>query len=118
MIKVEAKPIRALVIPSQASLPVKEVQLDGDLLKRLQALVGGHIEGVALRGRNDVVGYINEDGKMLGLGHNERATRIAWIDPRDSIVGAMVLLGRDGPDEISAPSDVTADLTCFTGGER
>tara|TARA_Y100000590_G_C15161255_1_gene803643 strand:+ start:237 stop:590 length:354 start_codon:yes stop_codon:yes gene_type:complete len=73
---------------------LKEV---GTGLKDMQALVGGFIEHVHIpQFKRAVHGYINEEGKLLKLPANVRASTIVfgadWHAWRDVIVGDMVLL--------------------------
>lgn len=59
-------------------------------LASLQKAVGGLIEHVVLLdGRS---AYVNEEGKLLGLPLNWRATHLYVGEPLDVIVGPMVIL--------------------------
>jgi len=58
-------------------------------LKFLHEAVGGYIEGVALRGGKYM--YVNEEGLMLGLDPNYKASKLAGIP----IVGNAVVLSAD-----------------------
>lgn len=66
-------------------------------LEDFQKLVGGDIESV--NWNESVTAYVNEDGKMLGLPLNSRATTLAHhtykigLAPDDCIVGPLVLVG-------------------------
>ena len=68
-------------------------------LEDLQGYVDGLIEPVYLDRAGTVIGWVNEEGKLLGLPVNEAATGIARrahaIAPLDVIVGSMVVAGAD-----------------------
>ena len=59
-------------------------------LDELQALVGGYIEVVRSYKKGHIL-VINEEGKLLGLPYNGRATELADIDLWDCIVGDALL---------------------------
>lgn len=89
--------IRGLRIPANISLPIEAVQVSE--LAEYQAVVGGDIEVVEA----DVFGlsiYLNETGRLDGLGINERAT-VLTARLRHPIVGDVLVLGpidSDGDD--------------------
>ena len=60
-------------------------------LKELQDVVGGYIERLKTEGGNIIV--INEEGKLLGLPVNDKASEL-YNNPQDNIVGD-VLIGKD-----------------------
>jgi hypothetical protein len=109
--------MRALLIPADPATPVREVQIEGSgdtaLLTSLQALVGGYIEAVPFPGRTDVMPYVNEDGKHIGLPPNERASRLLGRAAQlgDWIAGDCLLTGYDeNTDAMTAlPSDLRED---------
>jgi hypothetical protein len=95
-------------------------------LSELQTLVGGWIEAVygysASDGEVDelprVVFYLNEEGKIHGLAHNDLATALWWrYDPnafgRDVLVGPVVIAGLDYDtgENTAVPADVIAAYT-------
>lgn len=60
-------------------------------LEELQHFVGGYIQMIYVGSREM---YLNEDGKMLRLPLNERATRLAvmaGIADRDYVVGNVII---------------------------
>lgn len=73
---------------------VREQDADGSL-EWFQRAVGGPIEAVELAGT--VVGYIHEEGKLVGLGRNGIATAVSKssLFPGDWIAGPMVVAGFD-----------------------
>jgi Domain of unknown function (DUF3846) len=93
--------MKALVIPADEALGVREVQIPGQdsdgTLESLQVLVGGFIETIPHPTRSDVAPYFNEEGKLLGLPANRRATRLLQesIRPDDYIAGDCVFAGFD-----------------------
>lgn len=65
-------------------------------LDELQAYVGGLIERVELpRGNGHSTAWVNEEGKLIGLAYNEKATRIYGRAPDDVIVGPMVIVSTE-----------------------
>jgi hypothetical protein len=65
-------------------------------LQDLQEILGGHVEAVTLA--QGVTGFINEDGKALGLPLNTLATCLlekAGGIPGDHIAGRMLVTGDD-----------------------
>ena len=70
-------------------------------LDELQRLVGGPVEVVPLRwaGKSQLLMVCHEEGKLLGLEPNVKATLIweAYYGPTDVIVGPVLLCY---PDEI------------------
>lgn len=75
--------------------------------KLLNELVGGWIEAVGLP---NGVGYINEEGKILGMAYNMPATAIAKgnIAENDWIAGNMVVFGK--ADRFGEETDIPDDL--------
>lgn len=112
------KPIRVLIVRDRGC---ESRTIDQDL-ETLQSLVGGYIEAVNFG--PGVVALLNEDGKMLGLPTNNRATRWAiarniGLRPGDYIVGTMVIVGAvdaDG-DFTDVPDDVL-ELAGLSKGEQ
>jgi hypothetical protein len=72
---------------------VTRIEVDGNDLEAMQALVGGWLEGFPLL---DAQALVNEEGKLSGLQPNVLATRLAHaaaaIHPGDEINGPMVLV--------------------------
>lgn len=75
---------RVTGVVDKVSYPEREKRL-----KFLQDTVGEHIEGVTLRGGKYM--YVNEEGLMLGLDPNYKASKLAGIP----IVGNAVVLSPD-----------------------
>lgn len=74
-------------------------------LTDLQELVGGVIETVPIclsgnwsTGRAHPIMIVNEEGKLMGLEKNERATDMLHFDVYDYIVGDAVIAGEKGED--------------------
>jgi len=72
----------------------------------LQELVDGYIETVSLKGRDDYIGIVNEEGKLRGLDFNLPATHIVDYD---SIAGNMLILKVDGEDLIAFDTENPTD---------
>lgn len=83
--------------------------VDCNNLADYQAVVGGLIEPLPLpRFGGDVI--LNEEGKLIGLPFNSIATDVALLsgglDPRDVIVGDVVVMGPvDGRGEMTDVTD-------------
>lgn len=58
-------------------------------LEEIQELVGGNIELVLCREGLEM--YINEEGKLLGLPVNPKATSLSGLYPHDVICGPAVV---------------------------
>lgn len=90
----------ALLIPVEG--PLEEVVLDGGL-EQLQEIVGGMIQALPLppfiTNADRATAYINEEGKLIDLAVNYRATDFmvpgAGMMPGDYIVGPFLLCGFD-----------------------
>jgi hypothetical protein len=115
--------LSAIVIPADEQLPLRLEEFDTDDLDARQRLVGGSYEILRLQ-RPAANLYVNEDGKLLHLPGNERATLLLWMHNRafhqwDVIVGDAFILG--DPDEdgnaTSAPQELI-DLVLHTSRYR
>jgi hypothetical protein len=105
--------MRALLIPADDTQAIREVQIAGNecggVLDALQAFVGGSIETIPHPTRADVAPYFNEEGKLIGLPANQRATRLlreSMFDG-DHIAGDCVLAGFDpaSGETVELPGD-------------
>ncbi|WP_367404010.1 DUF3846 domain-containing protein [Kocuria marina] len=91
-----------LFIPADPDTAHEVRELDASrLLNALQTTVGGYVEVVTLT-RLGADMYLNEEGKVMSLPVNERATWLAralgaHLIPGDCIAGDVLILG--GPDE-------------------
>jgi hypothetical protein len=90
--------MRCLVIPTGG--PLRHEEIKG--LADLNRLVGGYIEAVRAP-RSDVVIYANEEGLLMSLPVNLRASLWTGLP----LVGDVVVLGNDGsPEETDVPAGV------------
>lgn len=99
----------AIVIPTTGNAIILHCD-DGEgmELESLQGLVEGHIEilpcfldrSFAKESKpTRLILIINEEGKLLGLDHNEKATLISYVRlNNDHIVGNAILMGTKGED--------------------
>ena len=99
--------INTIVIPADDEQPLRQGELPREGLVERQQFVGGLIQPVDLAGPAARL-YSNEEGKLMGLPPNKRATLLLWVhNPRfryaDFIVGDAFLVG---PVERSADSNV------------
>jgi hypothetical protein len=90
--------INSIIIPAVETDELRQDQLGSVSLDDRQQLVGGLIEPIDLT-QPPARMYVNEEGKMLGLPVNRRATLLAWAHNRairyhDVIVGDAFLVGR------------------------
>lgn len=74
----------ALVINTDSSF--YKLELGENSLRQLQEVVGGYID--AVRGE-DFVGYVNDEGLLIGLDYNPLASALL----ERSLVGNVVLVG-------------------------
>jgi hypothetical protein len=108
--------LTAIVIPADPDHPARLEQFDRRDLDAYRRLVGGNIEVINL-GRPPASLYFNEEGKLLGLSLNLRATVLLWAHNsafrgRDNILGDAFILGppdQEG-DDTSAPEELVTLL--------
>lgn len=109
------KTMRGILIPADDALDVRSVELDsidGSTLASLQRLVGGLIEALPYPDdRAGLTAYVNEEGKILNLPWNARATILMRpvLFTRDYIAGDLVITGfdpREG-ETIDLPAGIT-----------
>lgn len=99
--------INAIRVPVTG--PVEVISYDRkDELDVLQEQVGGYIEVVTAT--QHVTFYVNEEGKLMGLPINKRATEYWWsINPsyrgHDVLCGTAVILGEIDGDGYSGSVD-------------
>ena len=104
--------VKALVIPTTEGEPIKEC--DVDALEDYQSVVGGCIEPVDVPALGVTV-YVHEEGLMLNLPFNPRATFLWWYFVPEArqkamLVGPALITGlpdRNG-DSTDVPSEVGA----------
>lgn len=89
--------ITVIIIPPLQVEAISQQQINSADLDTYQRLVEGHIEAVRLTGPPASM-YLNEEGKLIGLPLNIRATQLAWahntlLRGRDLIVGPALLTG-------------------------
>jgi len=104
--------VNSIVIPADEDGPLRQHQLAPSGLAERQALVGGDIEGLMI-GEPSARLLMNEDGKLLQLPVNRRATLLLWMHNkrlryRDVLVGDVVVLGY--PDEEGVDTSVPDEL--------
>ncbi len=83
--------LRGWLVPAVGECRVIEID---NTLEALQAAVGGYIETVRLA--PDLIGIVNEEGRILGLARNTHFS---------GIVGDMLVVGEDG-EEFRSLSDM------------
>jgi Domain of unknown function (DUF3846) len=108
--------LTAIVIPADPEQPAQLEQLDRRDLDAYRRLVGGNIEVINLE-RPPASLYFNEEGKLLALSLNLRATALLWAHNsafrgHNNILGDAFILGppdREG-DDTSAPEELVTLL--------
>ena len=107
--------INSIVIPADDEQPLRQAGLSIEGLADRQDLVGGFIQGVDLPDPPARL-YFNEDGKVMGLPPNKRATLLLWAhNPAfrylDFVVGDAFIVGpgRRSADT-SAPEEYVQTL--------
>jgi hypothetical protein len=104
--------ITAIVVPVDPREPLRLEQIDRTDLDAYRRLVDGHLEVISLD-RPPASLYLNEEGKLLALPVNPRATALLWMQNtafrgRDVVAGPAFIVGpadRDGYDR-STPQDL------------
>lgn len=89
--------INSIVIPADDEQPLRQAELSVGGLADRQELVGGFIQAVDLADPPARL-YFNEEGKLMGLPPNKRATLLLWThNPafryQDFIVGDAFIVG-------------------------
>jgi hypothetical protein len=107
-----SQPIKALVIQPDGRIEHTTLSSYDDYNKA----VGGWIEALQL-GPN-ASGYINEEGKLIGLPRNDKATKLCHarksIFPTDFIVGPLLVVGPlDSEGNDTDLSDEVAKVITF-----
>lgn len=102
--------IKAIKIPAEESEPITLIDIDG--LKDMQTNVGGLIEVMDID-RPDATLICNEEGKVIGLPMNRRATLVLWTHltrwrGMDALMGDVLVVGRpdDEGDTTSVPDEL------------
>ncbi len=103
--------VKALIVEPGADGRVT-VRRIGTGLRDLQSLVGGLIQPVQIN--NDVVAWCNEEGKLMGLPPNVKATALAGIGAYDTIVGTVVITGDSDGDLDDVPEYVISACRSLT----
>lgn len=101
--------MRTLIIKTDGTILVGDNTVN---LQFLQQTVGGYIEAVS-GSFSGWHAYVNEEGKLLGLPPNEKATRLAWAlgwTTSDIIVGDAIFLGSNSAEEADVPDFVLETL--------
>lgn len=107
--------MRALLIPVEGDCRVVDLPAEGGL-DQMQTLVGGYVEAVAVPefvpGSDRATAYVNEEGKILGLPINRRATDFmvpgAGMLFGDYVAGPFLLCGFD--PATGAHADLPAEV--------
>jgi hypothetical protein len=101
--------MRAILIPADHTRPIREIQ-HSDSLEEMQGIVGGNIEFVPFRGREDVFPIINDDGKFSNLPMNYAATAFLYSSLQfgDYIAGDCLVMGVD--PETGETADLPPDI--------
>jgi hypothetical protein len=88
--------MKVAIIPADAGQEVAFEELEHIGLQYLQQKVGGWVEAVGIPDTGTSI-YLNEEGKLVGLPVNARASRLAHehhaVRPTDFIVGDVVVVG-------------------------
>lgn len=98
--------IRVLVKEPGKLAEVREIE---NTLEAVQAIVGGNIE--ALRIRDDLCCYVNEDGKMLNLRPNFVIGR-QYVSKVDIIVGPAVFFRSENDEGNEISLTLTDIIAC------
>lgn len=108
--------IHSIVIPADEESAMRQAEIGASHLADYQAITGGLIEHIELQNPLSSL-YINEEGKLLELPVNRRATLLLWMhNPafrmRDLIVGDALLVGPADSEgyDTNVPDALTATL--------
>jgi hypothetical protein len=104
-----AESIKGIIIPADPTESIKRVEFAEDkALPAMHEAVGGFIEALATPEMlgPEAAAYIHDEGKIIGLPSNHRATILFGevLRPGDYIAGNMIVIGCDAEGEtISIP---------------
>jgi len=113
--------IHALLVPALGNLAVEAIQLGKSDLSRRQEMVLGLIDYVELIEPPASI-ILNDEGLLLGLPFNYRATELLWAGNRyhrgqTALVGNVLVVGP--ADEQGDDTDVPAELVeLFLGNDE
>jgi hypothetical protein len=96
--------MKAVLIPA-GNEPMQDIDLpnNGDqAFTAVRMMVDGYVEAIKVRGYKAVL-WTNEDGKMMGLPKNLRATFLSVVAPPDFIVGPAIMTGGVGALRLDCP---------------
>ncbi len=104
--------INSIIIPADNEVALQQGQIDTSDLPNYQAITGGPIEHVELTDPPASM-YVNEEGKLLHLPMNRRATLLLWMhNPafryEDFVAGDALLVGPgdDNGYDTNVPEDL------------
>jgi hypothetical protein len=102
----------AIVIPVDPKQSIRQEELHNNDLDAYRRIVGGNLEVLNLD-RPPATMYLNDEGKLLGMPVNQRATALLWVHNsafrgHDVIVGPAFIVGP--PDRQGDDTDVPEDL--------
>lgn len=83
----------------KATGEIEQIEYE-DTLEKLHEIVGGYIEYVMIGDGIDMI--VNEEGKIIGLEYNEKATNLFDYD---IIVGDALVVGTKDGENISLTDD-------------
>lgn len=98
--------VTALYLPVHSGPQVYSEE-EGFSSERVNTLIGGGIEGIAVP--NGGIGYIHKDGKLINLPRNDFATMMlaGYLFPHDYIAGPLLIFGPvQGEQETSVSDDL------------
>lgn len=108
--------IQGVVIPADQTEPLRKVEFRQGDLSYMQSVVGGLVQALDIE-RPDATLWSNDEGKLIGLEMNRRATALWWVHDKrfrnyDVLVGNVLLTGT--PDSegntASAPDELVTLL--------
>ena len=86
--------VKGTVYKSNGKIEDKSLSKKNITLKEMQEVVGGYIEFLYLK--DNLVMVVNEEGKMIGLPFNARATQlIKENNINDIIVGDVLVINKN-----------------------
>jgi len=108
----ETLKIGAVIIPADEEQPLRQNRIGAASLADYQRIVGGNIEPLRLSSPLSSI-YFNEEGKLLDLPANRRATLLLWAHNRsfrygETLVGDAFVVGP--LDRAGRDTDVPAEL--------
>lgn len=101
--------MRAFHIPQDKGQPITEVDAPDDdhgFAQWCHEQVGGYLEVHLIKGHQNLIMWVDEEGKLKNRGVNARATAISQYVGKDVLVGDVIVTGSKPPAVVAVDLDL------------